>query len=240
MLKAFPGELLFGRLCRTLSVQGYTPQQFAASFSLTPRISFHPFLTANLDNISRQCQESPEELWLKQTLFPLWAWSMPGYSQKLKQLKSPPPRLLRFCQLTSNNEYQGMLLRFCPVCAREDEQQFGIAYWHCEHQIPGVSACCRHSCRLLSKSVPPRPHIALEFYPDEYHEGTLCAESEIRFTCYACKIFRELRDGHMHQYRDLSSVLVEKGYLNRAGHVRKDKLFASLHEIAHDLWNRPG
>lgn len=240
MLKSFPGELLFGRLCRSFSVQGYTPRQFAASLCLSPGASFHPYLTTNLSNIAGHCQESPEELWLKQTLFPLWAWSMPGYRREFKQLNSSPARLLRFCQLTSSNEHQGMLLRFCPVCAREDRHQFGIAYWHCEHQIPGISACCRHGCRLISKSVPPRPHIALEFYPDEYHDGTPCANSEARFSCYACGVFRELADGHVHRDPDLSGILVSKGYLNRAGHVRKDKLFASLHAIVHELWNTSG
>lgn len=240
LLKAFPGELLFGRLCRTLSVQGYTPQQFTAGFSLSPRASFHPYLTAYLNNIARFCQEKPDELWLRQTLFPLWAWSMPGYIKELRQLKCPPTRLLRFCQLTSNNEHQGMVVRFCPVCAGEDVKQFGVAYWHCEHQIPGVSACCRHGCRLISKSVPPRPHIAPEFYPDENHDVTPCVENELRFVCYAYKVFYELIDGHMHNDLDLKYVLAEKGYLSRSGNVRKDKLFASLHEIAQDLWNTPG
>lgn len=240
LLKAFPGELLFGRLCRTLSVQGYTPQQFAVGLHLSPRASFHPCLTVYLDNIARMCPETPEELWLRQTLFPLWAWSMPKHINELRQLKCSPAHLIRVCQLTSNNEYRGMVLRFCPACAGEDERRFGVAYWHCEHQIPGINACCRHGCRLISKPVPPRPHIAAEFYPDENHDEIPCAESELRFTCYACRTFSDLIVGHIHQEVDLMSILAVKGYLSGEGNVRKEKLFDALHEIVQDLWHIDG
>jgi hypothetical protein len=39
-------------------------------------------------------------------------------------------------------------LRFCPLCAEEDEKQFGDRYWHRLHQVPGVEVCPIHQVFL--------------------------------------------------------------------------------------------
>ena len=39
-------------------------------------------------------------------------------------------------------------LRFCPLCAEEDEKQFGGRYWHRLHQVPGVEVCPFHDVFL--------------------------------------------------------------------------------------------
>lgn len=39
-------------------------------------------------------------------------------------------------------------LKFCPVCYTEDTEKFGEPYWHREHQIPLMSLCPKHGCRL--------------------------------------------------------------------------------------------
>lgn len=35
-------------------------------------------------------------------------------------------------------------LRFCPLCVVQDRRQVGEAYWHRQHQIPGILACSNH------------------------------------------------------------------------------------------------
>lgn len=41
------------------------------------------------------------------------------------------------------------LLRFCPVCARADEEVIGIATWYRVHQLPGVLICPYHAEPLI-------------------------------------------------------------------------------------------
>lgn len=41
-------------------------------------------------------------------------------------------------------------LRFCPLCAQQDKEQFGEYYWHRLHQIPGVEVCPDHKVRILN------------------------------------------------------------------------------------------
>lgn len=40
--------------------------------------------------------------------------------------------------------------QFCPVCAQEQEKQFGEAYWLRAHQLPLTNSCYKHRCRLVS------------------------------------------------------------------------------------------
>jgi hypothetical protein len=39
--------------------------------------------------------------------------------------------------------------RWCPKCIIEDEEQFGVPYYHRDHQLPGVFHCQKH-CEILN------------------------------------------------------------------------------------------
>ncbi len=44
-------------------------------------------------------------------------------------------------------------LRFCPDCLKEDEKQYGEAYWHRIHQTAGVLVCPHHGVSLHNSTV---------------------------------------------------------------------------------------
>jgi hypothetical protein len=48
-------------------------------------------------------------------------------------------------------------LRFCPACLQNDKKQFGEAYWHRVHQIPGVVICQTHEEILEESDVSRGP-----------------------------------------------------------------------------------
>ena len=48
-------------------------------------------------------------------------------------------------------------LRYCPVCVESDRSQFGEAYWHRLHQVPGVEVCPEHAV-FLEESTAARGH----------------------------------------------------------------------------------
>jgi hypothetical protein len=47
-------------------------------------------------------------------------------------------------------------LKYCPLCVKNDREDVdkGEAYWHIEHQLPGVQFCLKHQVRLLSFHFP--------------------------------------------------------------------------------------
>lgn len=44
-------------------------------------------------------------------------------------------------------------LKACPTCMQEDYASFGTAYWHREHQFPGVWICRAHGCMLFASDL---------------------------------------------------------------------------------------
>ena len=46
--------------------------------------------------------------------------------------------------------------RYCPVCASQERQTLGEAYWHRLHQLVGVEVCAIHEVWLEKSSVPTR------------------------------------------------------------------------------------
>ena len=40
------------------------------------------------------------------------------------------------------------ILRYCPICKREEYVLYGENYWHREHQLPLMNVCPKHHCRL--------------------------------------------------------------------------------------------
>ncbi len=45
-------------------------------------------------------------------------------------------------------------LRFCPLCVKEDREQYSEPYWHRSHQLYGVTCCSVHGCYLVDSNVP--------------------------------------------------------------------------------------
>lgn len=55
--------------------------------------------------------------------------------------------------------------QYCPRCFEEDRQTYGEAYWHVEHQIPLMTCCPVHGCRLMQAEHIQASHLAYTFYP---------------------------------------------------------------------------
>jgi len=41
--------------------------------------------------------------------------------------------------------------KWCPDCAVEDEEKYGVSYWRCEHQLSFKRRCSKHRTVLLSR-----------------------------------------------------------------------------------------
>ncbi len=52
-----------------------------------------------------------------------------------------------------SDKERNRVLKFCPQCCVEDEQKYGEAYWHRQHQIPGILLCLKHQVPLLDSQV---------------------------------------------------------------------------------------
>lgn len=41
-------------------------------------------------------------------------------------------------------------IRLCPLCLVDDMHDYGEPYFHVEHQLPGMTLCVKHVCRLIN------------------------------------------------------------------------------------------
>lgn len=55
--------------------------------------------------------------------------------------------------LSKFRKHVPVYLRYCPECALKDRQQYGEAYWHRQHQLPGVQICPQHAVWLENSHV---------------------------------------------------------------------------------------
>ena len=70
-------------------------------------------------------------------------------------------------------------LRFCPICIKEDKSKYGEAYWHLEHQIPLMSICRKHTCRLSLFSCNREVELKIKFLLPENCNENIIADYNI-------------------------------------------------------------
>lgn len=97
---------------------------------------------------------SSERIILQHTLAPYYLRFYPSEkkTQVLAALLSGQSAGLTSIELTTPDGRQG--LKWCPACRQEDTTAYGEPYWHRAHQIPLLSLCPRHGCRLMLHEVP--------------------------------------------------------------------------------------
>ncbi|WP_162383691.1 TnsD family Tn7-like transposition protein [Citrobacter sp. NCU1] len=244
IMTALPEETLYSRICRTLTVYGMSPASLLTLIFNRPDVSIHPTLNAELNKIAHNTVESGSELWVKQTLLPLFAWALPGYRAELMNLDTPSTKLLRTCQLSSFAERQMMLLKFCPACVREDIAKFGVSYWHRQHQVYGVSSCHRHPVKLEYCNVPGQTHIRSGLYPPTGCIALPASPTDVEFARFADEIMRNISRGNISRgnisHPEYRTVLTEMGFNSVNGNLRKNILLPELYKIVSRLENIDG
>lgn len=179
---------------------------------------------------------------LQHTLFLYFVrmYSVPEKEKMLAKLCSGESvTLTHIWKTTSKGRWS---LRYCPCCYKEDTEQYGEPYWHTEHQIPLVTACSIHHCKLetisdenlrLSEAFYPlatiSPIVAQEV-PD-YSTEILLAE------IVASYLTLPLSVGPTENYNNLAQRLVNMGY----GMIKKRKgITLDASKIYQDVLNLYG
>lgn len=153
----YPDELWYSVLCRYHVRSGNSGS--AATFRELLGDRDHAALSTFLSNgviakIAGQLPETvldTESIVLNHTLF--------KYAFRFHPLEVKKDLLISFkmgkavLPATVSRSYESKELKSCPICVREDREQYGEAYWHLRHQIPYVSICYKHKCLLKSYKV---------------------------------------------------------------------------------------
>lgn len=204
--KAYPDELLYSQLARYYVKSGYTAYRFAAEAlyrnkTTKPNIEFiNTFTDEALQAITNN--STFETVVLKHTMFPYYARFL-NYERRNQALKAV---------VEMRNDYYNLLcfpknknaviryLRYCPVCAKVDRQQYGETFWHRKHQMIGVDICPLHYCRLINGNIPinskssPSLITAEESIRDDSEIDTSSNEIECKVARYVAAVFSSAVD----------------------------------------------
>lgn len=160
----FPGEILYSAAARYHHLAknkktSATVRDWFGEESYRVVVDFPSHLNHLISALPEGHLYTTDILIENHTLFPFYAPFLPaGRTDKIREyMRSSirggavyPSLGLLTSKITLN------ALRYCPSCAQEDQEQYGEAYWHCIHQIPGVTACARHQLFLNNGCPHPR------------------------------------------------------------------------------------
>lgn len=155
----YPDELVYSWFCRYAVHSGNignrrTLQELYCKKSDYPSKEF----IGNLNQQAKNCIEkiySLNDMILFHTMYPQYARFLPLNKKKetLYQLKYGNCDVHHLFSISPRCE-QEQHLKYCPICAREDREQYGETYWHRKHQIRNLCLCPKHQCKLMDSHIP--------------------------------------------------------------------------------------
>ncbi|NNN70548.1 TnsD family Tn7-like transposition protein [Vibrio sp. 3-2(1)] len=231
---ALPDETLFSRIVRYLSLSGTLKEQCLKDLVGNQRAVIHPYLTADLTTISAFTSESAVELCRKQTLRPWFAYYLPRHQETICDCSIGSNKLLRACQISTFREREPLTVKYCTLCASEDLKNLGVAYWHLQHQIPGIDVCYIHGIWLSHFNLIDREHLRVGFLPTPSGNRGHCEPLAIQFAQFAERKLRFIQEPPRgHYYFDLyKDQLIDRGFATNTERIKRIELMRSLYFLS--------
>ncbi len=168
----YPDELAYSWFCRYYVHSGHLTHKAALNDILSnrhdnPSKEFLGHLNANMLTVIQRMYPITDVI-LCHTMYPQYARFIPQ-EQKKRALYHigydfcDAHHLFAILPRDSGDQY----LKFCPLCADEDRQQYGEAYWHRVHQIRNMQICTKHNCRLVNSVVVAKSEQTFTLCPAE-------------------------------------------------------------------------
>ncbi|WP_447067191.1 TnsD family Tn7-like transposition protein [Vibrio alginolyticus] len=242
--KALPDESLYSRICRYLSVCEHSTEQALELLAGDKRAAIHPYLTSNLHLLAQSAGESPKALLSYQTLRPLFAYYLPQYRNVIENVAASSNDIIRASQLASFRVKGSLSVKYCPMCAKNDLHEYGVAYWHLNHQVPGVESCSIHRTWLVHQELPSRSHVRRHFLPNPKTKPIHCTDIATEFASFVSQRIQVLQVQNQDQsYAVLSegyrTQLGLSGFLTASGRVRRKSILEGLYGLSEGLFLSP-
>ncbi len=156
----YPDELLYSLVARYHIRSGnksfrQTHQELFETVELQPDKIILPnnlnFLVSQLPqssqlNIERLIKQNILYPFFRSFLTPVEIYSFKNLLREKSSISIPQVAKI-------SRRERNQVLKFCPKCHLEDEQKYGEAYWHRQHQMPGTLICLKHQTPLCDSDV---------------------------------------------------------------------------------------
>ena len=155
----YPDEILYSVLCRYHSRCGSPPAPQTNLELWGKRYGKRIFLPDEIEFFASKIPESAnlsaERFISRNTIFP---WLKPFIPEErganlLDALKYGNSNIYNIIAFPKSITSQPRYLRYCRQCVEHDVNQYGEAYWHRAHQLPGVRVCPVHYISTVESGV---------------------------------------------------------------------------------------
>ena len=200
----YPDELVYSWFCRYYVHSGYPTNRMALEDILynrhnNPSKEFLGHLNPEMEQVIKNMYQI-DELILEHTMFPQYARFIECANKKdaLYRLGNDFCDAHHLFSILPRNEGD-QYLKYCPVCASEDREQYGEAYWHRKHQIRNMDLCIKHRCKLINSKTTATSSQTFTLNPAETaikEEEAVYIENSLKleFASYMEQIFKAPMD----------------------------------------------
>lgn len=235
----YPDELAYSLLSRFYMQSGYLSYTYAAEDiyaykQVRPDHEFINVLRPEMREIIAKTIPM-EKLVEKHTMYPYYARFMrkPRRVKAFEALVSLNGNYRNLLVIPNKKEGADRYLRYCPLCAKEDREQYGETFWHRGHQMVGVNVCPIHECYLVNSNIlisgkaTPNLTAAEKVVPEEEEISRCNNLLEIKLAEYTLAIFQAPIDidSNVSVGRFLHSKLKGTKYVSDSGLFRNLTLF---------------
>lgn len=133
-------------------------------------------------------------------------------------------------------------LRYCPLCVKEDREEYGETYWHRQHQIRNIQVCAKHKCRLADSIVTAKSEQTFTFCPAEINIESCDVDravgnNELKYTQFVTDVFNAPMDfeNDVSVSAVLYHAMTQTKYLKSSGRTRYTK---KLSEDMHTFFQK--
>jgi hypothetical protein len=164
------------------------------------------------------------KVWVKyHTILPVFEAFTPKTKYQLayqQLLSGNGEAVFKSLSLIANRQCVSNTFRFCANCAKEDELNVGLAYWHTLHQLPGYYVCHTHQTPLISQRVTRKRFDNWPQFKSTYSQRAV--EPLLALADFAR--FFQIHYEHCEFKHSLNriyfSAMRDKGYVTDGGQIR--------------------
>lgn len=174
------------------------------------------------------------DLYYNHTMFFYWSVFLNESDKEnaLRKLISNDKSFLEYLSPRPKYKHQKIFLKYCPLCAKENREQYHETYWNAFHQIPEINVCVIHGCKLKDSSVHVNNSRIINFLTAEncvnddysYDMGTI---GEIKAAKYLYQLVvrkQSLKNG-ITMFDVFYRKLVQKKYINQLSWLQHKSVF---------------
>ena len=221
LLRPHDDELIGSALSRAMRDFGLNIPRLMEALTGRPLAS-HSFLVARYPGIAKSFGMSAQELVGRHTManYSLVFLRDEQRERVLSSVLSGTPNSAWISDIARKVTSTAPALRYCPSCVHSDIALFGQSYWRRAHQLPTVSVCCSHECRLINTDIPMRARLPVappELCMGAFTNSALPASVQLAIARWSCSCLNNQMNGGMpwsDWFRDRASAA---GYQIRQG-----------------------